>query len=135
MPFHPASVLDPAIWRLMFGANWLYSADCSRYGRIKIAQFGPRLVVLYGSSVTLVMIAAGGRPSVASAYEWQASATCFMLFWHFMRAAAARTFWTAGSSSPIRIAIIAITTRSSMSVKPPTLEAGARRWAGRERKR
>src|SRR5436309_1915336 len=33
-----------------------------------------------------------------------------------MRLAASRTFWTAGSSRPIRIAIIAITTSSSISV-------------------
>src|SRR5262249_11674784 len=35
-----------------------------------------------------------------------------------MRAAASRTFWTAGRSRPIRIAMIAITTNSSISVKP-----------------
>src|SRR5215211_6518843 len=33
-----------------------------------------------------------------------------------MRAAASRTFCTAGNNNPMRIAIIAITTRSSMSV-------------------
>src|SRR5262249_9947190 len=41
-----------------------------------------------------------------------------MLFWHWARKAAARTFWTAGRSRPIRIAMIAITTSSSISVKP-----------------
>src|SRR4051812_27323764 len=41
-----------------------------------------------------------------------------MLLAHFMRAAASRTFWTAGSSRPMRIAMIAITTSSSISVKP-----------------
>src|SRR5262245_51385809 len=40
------------------------------------------------------------------------------LLLHDMRAAASRTFWTAGTSRPMRIAIIAITTRSSISVKP-----------------
>src|SRR5688572_14602877 len=40
-----------------------------------------------------------------------------MLLEHFMRAAASRTFCTAGSSRPIRIAIIAITTSNSISVK------------------
>jgi len=39
-----------------------------------------------------------------------------MLFWHLLRAAASRTFCTAGSSSPIRIAMIAITTSNSISV-------------------
>src|SRR5436305_182043 len=34
-----------------------------------------------------------------------------------MRAAASRTFWTAGTSSATRIAMIAITTTNSMSVK------------------
>jgi hypothetical protein len=33
-----------------------------------------------------------------------------------MRAAASRTFYTAGNNSPIRIAMIAITTSSSISV-------------------
>ena len=35
-----------------------------------------------------------------------------------MRAAASRTFCTAGKSSPIKIAMIAITTSNSMRVKP-----------------
>jgi hypothetical protein len=35
-----------------------------------------------------------------------------------MRLAASRIFWTAGNSRPIRMAMIAITTSSSMSVKP-----------------
>src|SRR5438067_881337 len=41
-----------------------------------------------------------------------------MLFWHFRRLAASRTFCTAGSSRPIKTAMMAITTRSSMSVNP-----------------
>src|SRR5438128_4809021 len=36
---------------------------------------------------------------------------------HLARAAAARTFWTAGTSKPIRIAMMAMTTSSSMRVK------------------
>src|SRR5947207_1570819 len=43
---------------------------------------------------------------------------CFRLFWHWARAAASRTFCTAGTSSPIRIAMIAMTTSNSISVKP-----------------
>src|SRR5262245_26533401 len=35
-----------------------------------------------------------------------------------MRAAASRTFWTAGRRSPMRMAIIAITTSSSIKVNP-----------------
>src|SRR5207244_3068908 len=50
-----------------------------------------------------------------------ANPNCFRLLLHFMRAAASRTFCTAGSSSPIRIAIIAITTRSSIRVNPNRL--------------
>jgi hypothetical protein len=38
------------------------------------------------------------------------------LFWHFDRDAASRTFCTAGNNSPIKIAMIAITTNSSISV-------------------
>src|ERR1700732_2902014 len=48
---------------------------------------------------------------------WPASPNCLRLFWHFMRAAASRTFCTAGKSRPIRMAMIAMTTKSSMSVK------------------
>src|SRR5262245_55906519 len=35
-----------------------------------------------------------------------------------MRLAASRTFWTAGNKSPMRTAMMAITTSSSISVKP-----------------
>src|SRR5947209_3721997 len=49
---------------------------------------------------------------------WHASIICLRLFWHFERPAASRTFWTAGRSRPIRIAMIAMMTSSSMSVKP-----------------
>jgi hypothetical protein len=35
-----------------------------------------------------------------------------------MRAAASRTFCTAGKSNPIRMAMMAMTTSSSISVKP-----------------
>src|SRR4051812_37565647 len=41
-----------------------------------------------------------------------------MLLEQLMRAAASRTFWTAGSSRPMRMAMMAITTNSSISVKP-----------------
>src|SRR5207248_2701135 len=45
-----------------------------------------------------------------------ARAHCLRLLEHLARAAASRTFWTAGSNSPIRMAMIAITTSSSISV-------------------
>src|SRR5687768_12383900 len=41
---------------------------------------------------------------------------CLRLFWHWARAAASRTFWTAGNSSPIRMAMMAMTTSNSISV-------------------
>src|SRR5262245_66433089 len=44
--------------------------------------------------------------------------SCLRLFVHFMRLAASRTFWTAGSKRPIRIAMIAMTTKSSIRVNP-----------------
>src|SRR5438874_12235110 len=50
-----------------------------------------------------------------------ARASCLMLFELFDRAAASRTFWTAGRSRPMRIAMIAITTKSSINVKPRRL--------------
>jgi hypothetical protein len=37
---------------------------------------------------------------------------------HFMRLAASRAFCTAGSSSPMRIEMIAITTSNSIRVNP-----------------
>src|SRR5438105_1713542 len=37
---------------------------------------------------------------------------------HFDRAAASRTFWTAGRRRPIRMAMMAITTSNSISVNP-----------------
>src|SRR5579884_1920552 len=45
--------------------------------------------------------------------------SCLRLFWHCERAAASRTFWTAGTSRAIRIAMIAITTNSSINVNAP----------------
>src|SRR6185437_3586093 len=42
---------------------------------------------------------------------------CLRLLLHCMRAAASRTFCTAGNSRPMRMAMMAITTNSSISVK------------------
>src|SRR5437763_39220 len=44
-----------------------------------------------------------------------------MLLMHLVRLAASRTFWTAGTSNAIRMAMMAITTSSSMSVKASPL--------------
>src|SRR4051812_34783190 len=46
-----------------------------------------------------------------------AKPSCLRLFWHFMREAASRTFWTAGRRRPMRMAMMAITTSNSMRVK------------------
>src|SRR3954471_20309341 len=43
---------------------------------------------------------------------------CLRLLMHCVRAAASRTFWTAGTSSAIRIAMIAMTTSNSIRVNP-----------------
>src|SRR5437763_11972449 len=58
----------------------------------------------------------------------QPSAICLRLLEHFIRAAASRTFWTAGRSRPIKTAMMAITTSSSISVN-----AGRRHFGVRER--
>src|SRR5215469_6023485 len=52
-----------------------------------------------------------------------------------MRAAASRTFCTAGSSRPIRMAMIAITTSSSMRVKPQRRRKRAMRRPPKQVKR
>jgi hypothetical protein len=49
---------------------------------------------------------------------WVAVKICLTLLVHLVRLAASRTFWMAGSSSPIRMAMMAITTSNSISVKP-----------------
>src|SRR5215213_8337659 len=63
-------------------------------------------------------MAAGSRPLVLPAKLCRASPICLRLFWQLARAAASRIFWTAGRSRPIRMAMIAITTSSSISVNP-----------------
>src|SRR3954454_15097769 len=55
-----------------------------------------------------------------------ARASCLMLLLLLDRAAASRTFCTAGRSRPIRIAMIAITTSSSISVNPARRARAAR---------
>src|SRR5262245_61786868 len=60
---------------------------------------------------------AGRKPTLLSKFR-TAKPSCLMLFWHCVRAAASRTFCTAGTSSAIKIAMIAITTSNSINVKP-----------------
>src|SRR5262245_41591179 len=61
---------------------------------------------------------AGGSRLLALWKLWAATPSWWRLLLHEMRAAASRTFWTAGTSRPMRMAMIAITTSSSISVKP-----------------
>ena len=58
-----------------------------------------------------------GRPNV-SWKLWIASPSCLRLFWHCVRRAASRACCTAGSSSATSVAMTAMTTSSSISVKP-----------------
>src|SRR5262245_60911215 len=60
----------------------------------------------------------GGNAPWASCAECRARPICLRLLAQVMRAADSRTFWTAGRSRPMRTAMMAITTNSSMSVKP-----------------
>src|ERR1700733_7793742 len=46
---------------------------------------------------------------------------CFRLLRHWLRRAASRAAWTAGSSRAMRVAMIAITTSNSIKVKPERL--------------
>src|SRR4051794_34947803 len=61
---------------------------------------------------------AGGSDPIVSLMLWVARPICLRLLAHLIRAAASRTFCTAGSSSPISTAMIAMTTSSSISVNP-----------------
>src|SRR5262249_36587908 len=58
----------------------------------------------------------GGRTLFVSWMACVARPSCFRLLPHFIRFAASRTFCTAGSSKPIRMAMIAMTTSSSIRV-------------------
>src|SRR5262249_40007009 len=61
--------------------------------------------------------AAMGKAPRSAAKALSATPIWWRLFWQLARWAASRTFCTAGKSSPIRMAMMAITTRSSMRVK------------------
>src|SRR5256885_16222964 len=56
---------------------------------------------------------------------------CFRWLVQVIRLAASRIFWTAGRSRPIRMAMMAMTTRSSIRVKAELERAGGTRdiWA------
>jgi hypothetical protein len=62
--------------------------------------------------------ASGGSDRLASWSRWNPRATCRIEVPQLIRRAASRALCTVGSSKPIKTAMIAITTRSSTSVKP-----------------
>src|SRR5262245_42451469 len=64
-----------------------------------------------------LFLLASGRAFLESWYPCTARAHCLRLFWHVERDAASRTFCTAGTSNPIKMATMAMTTSSSISVK------------------
>src|SRR5437868_14553758 len=65
----------------------------------------------------------GSIPPLVSAQLIVPRLICLRLFAHFIRLAASRIFWTAGSSRPIRIAMMAMTTNSSIRVNPGRVRA------------
>src|SRR5262245_47834498 len=104
----------PCSWKIV---------SCSMYGIKKKKNvpyvFGMKFEGGYGGGP-----AKSGGNRLNSAFAlWHANEICFKLFSVCVRAAASRTFWTAGTKSPMRMAMMAITTRSSTRVKPD------RRWA------
>src|SRR5262245_53162851 len=71
-----------------------------------------------------------GKWSWASWKLWTARPICLRLLAHCSRAAASLTFWTAGSNRPMRAAMMAITTSSSIKVKAERREREWRSTAG-----
>src|SRR3954462_9456192 len=66
--------------------------------------------------VICCVVPSTGKAPVVSWKLWKANPICLRLLVQLMRLAASRTFWTAGSKRPMRMAMIAITTSSSISV-------------------
>src|ERR1039458_9300032 len=67
----------------------------------------------------------GSQSALSVAYIIQVVANCFSLLMHWMRLAASLARASAGSNNAARMAIMAMTTNNSMSVKPlqPFLQA------------
>src|SRR5262245_41241179 len=93
---------------------------CSMLGKMYTDQLVPSPALGHGPP-------ANGRPSADPAdgknffVSWKvcsARPICLRLFWHCARAAASRTFCTAGTNRPMRMAMIAITTSNSINVNP-----------------
>src|SRR5262245_34747558 len=59
-----------------------------------------------------------GKVLLADSKLWIARPNCFRLLTHWARRAASRADWTAGNKRAINTAMIAMTTSSSIRVKP-----------------
>jgi hypothetical protein len=73
---------------------------------------GPKFSVLPAGKMPI----AGGNCLYASCSDCVARPICFKLLMHCVRAAASRTFCTAGTNRAIKIAMMAITTNNSINV-------------------
>ena len=59
-----------------------------------------------------------GKVLNESWYSWAARPSCLRLFWHLARLPASRADWTAGKSRATSTPMMAMTTSSSIRVKP-----------------
>ncbi len=83
-----------------------------------VVKLPPTAAALYAVVPTVWLEPLNGKRLLASWNEWHARPICFRLLVDCVRAAASRTFCTAGTRSAIKIAMIAMTTSNSISVKP-----------------
>src|SRR5262245_40044148 len=114
-------VAPPGVTRS--GLIALYRFSCSMLGRMRMPQAQPGLGL-----IAVVVTHPAGSLLYWSLYMCMARPICLRLFWHFRRAAAARTFCTAGRSSPMRMAMMAMTTSSSISVNADRFRGGRTGW-------
>src|SRR5262245_32567417 len=83
---------------------------------MKVAQPQPGEVSVAPSKYGEAATYPGGKKRRLSWKLWHARPICLRLFWHCVRAAASRTFCTAGTSSAMRMPVIAMTTKNSIRV-------------------
>src|SRR2546428_463127 len=74
----------------------------------------------------------GKRSRWSTAYKWQQVSSCFRLFRQAMLNAFSLALASAGKSSAAKIAIMAMTTSSSIKVNAPVFAAPPARAQGRE---
>jgi len=91
--------------------------ECS--APVGLPGFGTGLAV----GLAFAVYIAAGKYFRASRQVWNASPSCRRWLRHCVRRALSRALCTAGKSSPIRVAMIAITTKSSTSVNARRLNA------------